>query len=267
MEKEESDRHEQKQKQVADNACHGFRDSRGVHRSNQAWAQSGHQFLTAGKTGIQLVPVSHRVFAQPPAQVDDPIVHARRKIDQSGKKSFSSTPSPASSAWHSRNCILVALPDPLRPGRFRRHGRRREPLLCSCECARSVPGGRAGRWHGSRYPLLIARTSGNMALASATVNSFGLLRGFGRGHQAFFPFFDPNLPFGMAQQAAPAEHGKSQALAAGAGLGGGGGSGGFVQTGSGVNLDAATAIGLSVAWPQAISTGSLAKSTMQPSRL
>ena len=33
------------------------------------------------------------------------------------------------------------------------------------------------------------------------------------------------------------------------------------------SLLAATAVGLSVAWPQAVSSGSLAKSTMQPSRL
>src|SRR5262249_2550685 len=47
----------------------------------------------------------------------------------------------------------------------------------------------------------------------------------------------------------------------------GGGSGGLVHTGSFTSLEAATAVGLSEAWPQAVSSGSLAKSTMQPSRL
>ena len=57
------------------------------------------------------------------------------------------------------------------------------------------------------------------------------------------------------------------ATAGAAGFGGGGGSGGFVQTGSATTLDAAIAVGFNVAWPQAISTGSLAKSTTQPSRV
>ncbi len=47
-------------------------------------------------------------------------------------------------------------------------------------------------------------------------------------------------------------------LAAGAGFGGGAGSGGLVQTGSLTSLDAATAVGFRVAWPQAVSTGSFA---------
>ena len=50
-------------------------------------------------------------------------------------------------------------------------------------------------------------------------------------------------------------------------LAAGAGSGGFVQTGSATSFDPATAVGLSVAWPQATSSGSLAKSMMHPSRL
>ena len=47
----------------------------------------------------------------------------------------------------------------------------------------------------------------------------------------------------------------------------GAGSGGLVQTGSTASFDPATDVGLSVAWPQATSSGSAAKSTTQPSRL
>src|SRR5687767_3241802 len=65
----------------------------------------------------------------------------------------------------------------------------------------------------------------------------------------------------------PAAAGGVAAGALAAALGGGGGSGGLVQTGSGWSFEAATPIGLSVACPQAVSSGSLAKSTRQPSRL
>ena len=61
--------------------------------------------------------------------------------------------------------------------------------------------------------------------------------------------------------------GATGAGAGAAGLGGGGGSGGFVQTGSVVNFDAATAVGFRLACPHASSTGNFAKSTTQPSRL
>jgi hypothetical protein len=55
--------------------------------------------------------------------------------------------------------------------------------------------------------------------------------------------------------------------AAGTGFAGAGGSGGLVHTGSLTSFEAAIAVGFSDAWPQAVSSGSLAKSTMQPSRL
>src|SRR5262249_5141289 len=47
-------------------------------------------------------------------------------------------------------------------------------------------------------------------------------------------------------------------FSAAAGLGAGAGSGGLVQTGCGSTLEAAIAVGFSVAWPQAVSSGSLA---------
>ena len=43
--------------------------------------------------------------------------------------------------------------------------------------------------------------------------------------------------------------------------------GSIINTGSLTSFDAATAVGFSDAWPQAISKGSAAKSTTQPSRL
>src|SRR3954447_12814621 len=46
-----------------------------------------------------------------------------------------------------------------------------------------------------------------------------------------------------------------------------GASGCFVHTGSTASFEPAMAVGLSDAWPQATSSGSFAKSTMQPSRL
>src|SRR5262249_43648524 len=48
---------------------------------------------------------------------------------------------------------------------------------------------------------------------------------------------------------------------------GGAGSGGFVQTGSACSFEAATDVGVKAARPQATSRGTLAKSTIQPSRL
>src|SRR5262249_36928466 len=51
------------------------------------------------------------------------------------------------------------------------------------------------------------------------------------------------------------------------GSAGGGGSGGLYQTGSAWSLLADTAVGLSVAWPHATSSGRRAKSTTSPSRL
>src|SRR5262249_9348203 len=78
------------------------------------------------------------------------------------------------------------------------------------------------------------------------------LGAFGSGHGAPLVTIGPPAPAGGG---------------GGAGLGGGGGSGGFVQTGSAVSFDAATAVGFSDAGPHAVSSGSLAKSMMQPSRL
>src|SRR5262245_26536748 len=97
----------------------------------------------------------------------------------------------------------------------------------------------------------MTRTKGSVAFASAGVKNFGLA-----------------LASDIAVQVeAGVGAGVGVGLTAGAGLGGGGGSGGLTHTGSLTIFDAATAVGLSDAWPHATSIGSFAKSTMQPSRL
>src|SRR5437868_5450185 len=61
---------------------------RGVIRSTSpsgrrlAGAGVHHQFLPAGETGVQLVPVADLGLAQAPAEVDHPAVHAGGEIDQ-----------------------------------------------------------------------------------------------------------------------------------------------------------------------------------------
>ncbi len=108
----------------------------------------------------------------------------------------------------------------------------------------------------------MTRTSGRVALALAGVKYF--LADGGLVAVMAIPFFPNNGPReegrGLRSGGAAAP-GPDYFLAAGAG------SGGLIHTGSTCSFEAATATGLSDAWPQATSTGSLAKSTTQPSRL
>src|SRR5262245_33709969 len=110
----------------------------------------------------------------------------------------------------------------------------------------------------------ITRKSGNIALASSSVYS---LRFFGRGCLVFMTSPSGDGAPQSLQEVGAGAAGVGAAGAGAGGFGGGGGSGGFVHTGSATSFDAAIAVGFKVAWPQAISTGSFAKSTMQPSRV
>src|SRR5712692_2852677 len=104
----------------------------------------------------------------------------------------------------------------------------------------------------------MARTSGRAALASATVKYFLPVTGL----LTVILYLPP--PIQAAAAARCRLRPPRYFLAA---FSGAGGSGDFVHTGSGTSLEAATAVGFRVAWPHATSNGSLAKSTMQPSRL
>src|SRR5271166_5976708 len=122
----------------------------------------------------------------------------------------------------------------------------------------------------------ITRTRGSMALAWAMVKYF--FPGRGLVGAIVSPSFQSRIGCGggCLLQAWEFNFHRSQvaaglpgaAGAAGAGFfGGGGGSGGLVQTGPACTLEPATAVGLRVSWPHAVSSGRAAKSMIQPSRL
>src|SRR5262245_42543878 len=97
------------------------------------------------------------------------------------------------------------------------------------------------------------RTNGSMALAWVAVKYFLPCVAGGMAYPS-----PQGAQDGLAAPAAGLSAPAAGLAAPAAGLAGAGGSGGLTQTGSLVSLDAATAVGLSVAWPQAISTGTLA---------